>query len=100
MSRSPHVVHQSCHSFGGTITQERFLSACDLVTADEARARLGVGSDVDLLSGLVKRRGGSLAPGTDAWLVDLGVLGEPVELSDDALATWAGVEILETGDTL
>jgi hypothetical protein len=98
MKRRPEITHTSPRPFGGTIRHERFAMACDLVDADEARSRLGVGADDDVLSALAKRRGQALAPGATTWLVDLAALAEPATIDD--LIEGGALEVLESGSSL
>jgi hypothetical protein len=85
---------------GGEIRQERYLAQCDLVEIDEARARLGVGSQDDVLGMLAKRRGRSLAAGDRSWLIDIADLSRPVEDPIKALDETGAFEVLETGESL
>jgi hypothetical protein len=98
--RQPYIEPTASKAFRGRIQHARYLVGCDLVDAPEARARLGVSEGEDVLGRLAKRKARGLAPGEDAWLIDLGVLAGEVTDHVAALHSEPAVVIIERGDSL
>jgi hypothetical protein len=100
MRRRPEISKRAGTPFRHTIWHERHIEQCDLVGAQEARSRMGVGCEIDVVTTLARRRGSSLAASEQEWLVDLNDLAKEIPDPLAALEAECGLEILESGYSL